>query len=217
VLAHLAEQGTVALNGYLVGTRTAAAGEPTPDPYVRWTFSHVVVTSYSDGADAGGGNDQGTVAFSTSAATLTDDTTLLPVPTLRPTGTITYNLHGTPVDVPLYAMSWGLSGPGTGTAPNLQDVSVTEAFTSASIQLLAAIGGRAMISHVRIALQDPSEPQPHATYTLDDVTLDTMSEVAGQPQEYAALKFKRVTTATLNADGTTSATSCWDTTLNAAC
>lgn len=218
VLARLAEQGTVALNAYLIGTRTATSGDPSPAPYVTWTFSHVVLTSYSDGANADdGGNDNGTIAFTMNRATLSSDTTLLPVPTLRPAGTITYTLHGAPVDVPLYAMSWGLTGPGTGTRPSLQDLSVSQAFTAASIQLLAPMTGRTTISEVRVALQDPSEAQPHATYRLDDVGLDVLNETSGQPQENVVMNFTRVTTTTLNADGTTSATSCWDTTTDAAC
>jgi type VI protein secretion system component Hcp len=219
VLAHLAETGQAALDAQLTATRTATDADPHPDPYATWNLQHVAIVNYDEGADGSGGQDSAQVAFTSTASSLSFmvDKTVLPVPTVRPIGTITYPLGGGDVTQPIYSISWGVTGPNGGTHPTLSDVAFTQSFDGSSDRLLTALRNSTRLSAVTIKLQDPDEAQPHTTYTLEHAGFDALQFTDGEPPQVATLNFTRVTTTTLNADGTTSASSCWDTTANAAC
>jgi type VI protein secretion system component Hcp len=217
-LAKLAASGQAALDGSITAKRVAPLdGGHEASPYATWAFHNVVVQSYSETQNGDGGQDVGSIGFtaSSSTPTFTLDRTMLPDPTLRPAGTITYNLPGGAVTSPIYAASWGVgpSGPGPAT---FSDLAITQPLDASTPGLLTLVrSGQTMLS-ATVKFQDPSEAQPHLTYVLKNAGVASLTEGSAQPAQTTALTYDQITTTTRDADGHSTST-CWDLTTNAAC
>ncbi|MDX6684838.1 MAG: hypothetical protein QOF86_966 [Baekduia sp.] len=220
-LAKLTASRQTALDGTLTATRAApmSNGHVAAGPYARWALHDVALTSYSDGQNGGAGGDTGTLAFSatSSSPAYTADDSALPDPTRRRIGTVTYNLPGGSVTSDVYSTGWGVSSTG-GAPPTFSDLWVEQRMDSAGPRLLDLLRNGTKMLSATVKLQDPSEPQPHETYVLQNAGVEQLNSATGNPTvQGVALTYTRVTTTSLSADGHTSAATCWDVASNAAC